>query len=61
MKKITITSYDIAERIITSFELYKKGFKNKQDHLNFCSNIRMLFGDDFYNEACEYAEEVVNG
>ena len=60
MMQVTFTSYDIAERILTSYELYKKGFKSQSDHLNFCSYLRMLFGEDFYNEACEQAKEAVN-
>ena len=59
MKTVTITSHDVAERIVTSFELYKKGFKSKDEHLAFCSSIRFLFGNDFYYEACDYAKDMV--
>ena len=57
MMQVTFTSYDIAERIVTSYELYKKGMKCWSEHMNFCSDIRMLFGEDFYNDACRLAEE----
>lgn len=48
-KDITINGATAVEMIASSFDLYKKDFKTREEHLMVCQTIRGLFGAEVYD------------
>ena len=57
MTTIRLTTEQIADKMLSSYRMYKEGFKTEDDHLNFCDAINRFFGNEVYDEACEIAEQ----
>ncbi len=53
--EITITAQHAVNKMLGSFELYKKGFRTLDEHLAFCQAIKTLFGDDTFENVITLA------
>ena len=60
MTTISFTTEQIADKMLSSYRLYKEGFKTIDDHLNFCHAVNQFFGEEVFNEACKIAEQKKN-
>lgn len=48
--EITITAQHAVEKMLSSYELYKKDFRSLDEHLAFCQAIKTLFGDETFDK-----------
>jgi len=48
--EITITAQYAIDKMLDSYELYKKKFRSLDEHLAFCQAIKTLFGDETFNK-----------
>lgn len=55
MKKLEITTKQLAEALVEIFE-----FSSGEERRNAFHAYRILFDEDFYSEACELAKEMLN-
>lgn len=60
--EVTISAQHAIEKMLDSYQLYKEGFRTRDEHLQFCSAIRFLFGEEVFENIIspEVQKEALN-
>ena len=46
--EVTISAQLAIEKMVDSYQLYNDGYKTRDEHLQFCTAIRFLFGEEVF-------------
>lgn len=58
MKTITLSTEDLANEIVSSYNLWQKGFQTEEEHQGRLAADKHLFGADFYDVAADKAIQI---
>lgn len=59
-KTITFSVENLANEIVSSYNLWKKGFQSEEEHQGRLAAYRHLFGADFYDAAANRAIQIAS-
>lgn len=58
---ITLPTDKFVETIVGSYDLYKKDYRSRDEHMETCRVLRELLGNDLYDIIASEARSIIEG